>query len=154
MSSSSMSPSNGVVLATAMAVSGTVILLAMRLQKSLTTTTPAATTTTTPTTTTTTQFLISPVQQLPAPRSCISPECGNIWGKREKKKKKVHFAQDVVDTRGSSEEFRRRMRSSDETSLHSSLKNGRKIRDMPANRMALYNGMLKDRVLHRVAYSY
>ncbi|KAK3002513.1 hypothetical protein RJ639_021425 [Escallonia herrerae] len=148
MSSSSMSPSNGVVLATAMAVSGTVILLAMRLQKSLTTTTEAAAAATT---TTTTQFLISPVQQPPAPRSCISPD----GRKREKKKKKVHFAQDVVDTRGSSEEFRRRLRTSNGTSsLHSSLKNGRKMRDMPANRMALYNGMLKDRVLHRVAYSY
>ncbi|KAK2965972.1 hypothetical protein RJ640_010020 [Escallonia rubra] len=141
MSSSSMCPSNGVVFATAMAVSGTVILLAMRLQKSLTTTTTA----------TTTQFLISPVQQPPAPRSCISPD----GRKREKKKKKVRFAQDVADTKGSSEEFRRRLRTINETSSsHSSLKNGRKMRDMPANRMALYNGMLKDRVLHRVAYSY
>ncbi|XP_007013460.2 PREDICTED: uncharacterized protein LOC18588767 isoform X1 [Theobroma cacao] len=137
--------SQGVVLATAMAVSGTVILLAFRLQKSL------------------------PLDQIPQPsqqvlRSCISSE----GKKREKKKKKkVHFAEDVMDPRGDGEEFRRQLmqnpvrigsNNNSPAALNSSTKfkkiGGGKDRGMPANRVALYNGILRDRVVQRLAFSY
>ncbi|KAJ6408056.1 hypothetical protein OIU84_011376, partial [Salix udensis] len=86
---SSMLCSQGVVLATAMAVSGTVILLAFRLQKSPL---PSG------------QFPIDLHHQIrqssrQAPRSCISS------GKKKGKKKRVHFAEDVVDPRGDGKEF-------------------------------------------------
>ncbi|XWS17141.1 hypothetical protein CRYUN_Cryun33cG0043000 [Craigia yunnanensis] len=135
--------SQGVVLATAMAVSGTVILLALRLQKTY------------------------PFDQIPQPsqqvlRSCISSE-GN---KREKKKKKrVHFAEDVMDPRGDGEEFRTLVKNpvrigsnNSPAALNSSPKSkktgGSKDRGIPANRVALYNGILRDRVVQRLAYSY
>ncbi|KAJ9163103.1 hypothetical protein P3X46_022808 [Hevea brasiliensis] len=139
---SSMLCSQGLVLATAMAVSGTVILLALRLQKSL----PAS---------------LLPIDQIPESsrqvlRSCISSE-----GK--KKKKRVHFAEDVVDPRGNGEEFRRQRGTIVLGKNSSSPSKFKKIggaagdakgRGMPANRVALYNGILRDRVIHRLAYSY
>ncbi|KAL6974210.1 hypothetical protein U1Q18_028395 [Sarracenia purpurea var. burkii] len=141
---SSILTSQGVVLATAMAVSGTVILLALRLQKSF----PA------------TQFLSQP----PLPRSCISSEGKKREKKRKKKKKKVQFAEDVVEPVGNSEEFRKqhssnRNTNSDASSLNSSsMLEGREEEsrsEMPANRVALYNGILRDRLVrHRFAYSY
>ncbi|OMO57752.1 hypothetical protein COLO4_35114 [Corchorus olitorius] len=115
--------SQGVVLATAMAVSGTVILLAFRLQKSL-------------------PLDHQPSQQ--ALRSCISSE-------------------DVRDPRTDGEEFRRQLRvrmkinsSSSATSSSSSssaLNSSPKFKKMPGNRVALYNGILRDRVVQRLAYS-
>ncbi|KAI8570739.1 hypothetical protein RHMOL_Rhmol01G0059800 [Rhododendron molle] len=141
---SSILNSQGVVLATAMAVSGTVILLALRLQKSF----PAA------------QFQSSSPQ---LPRSCISSD----GKKREKKKKRVQFAEDVVDPVGNSDEFRRQHNTvaatttnSDGLDSNSSSKEERRerkreVRGMPANRAALYNGILRDRLVHhRLAYSY
>ncbi|KDP32413.1 hypothetical protein JCGZ_13338 [Jatropha curcas] len=149
---SSILCSQGVVLATAMAVSGTVILLALRLQKSL----PA-----------------SLLDQIPQSshqvvlRSCISSE-----GKK-KKKKRVHFAEDVVDPRTDSKEFRKQRGGiipGKNSSAPSKLKKigggpgggaaggdggagSAKSRGMPANRVALYNGILRDRVINRLAYS-
>lgn len=70
--------------------------------------------------------------------------------KREKKKKRVQFAEDVVDPAGNSEEFRRRQRNRGRSSSSSSSNKGRELQ---ANRMALYNGILQNRVLHRTAYS-
>lgn len=85
-------------------------------------------------------------------------------GKREKikKNKRVHFAEDVIDPSGQGEEFRRQhsvnLNSSSSVSASSSmkLKQSRegKYKGIPANRVALYNGILRDRVVHRVAYSY
>ncbi|XP_050378617.1 uncharacterized protein LOC126795927 [Argentina anserina] len=134
---SSMLGSQGVVFATAMAVSGTVLLLAFRLQK------PAD------------HHQIS--QSSPqALRSCISSE-----KKRKSKKKRVHFAKDVVDPIGDGEEFRRQIMSASSSSSSASLNfkktsgGAQKYKGMPANRVALYNGMLRDRVVHhRLAYSH
>lgn len=72
--------------------------------------------------------------------------------KTEKKKKRVQFAEDVVDPVGNSEEFRRRQRNRGRSSRSSS-SSSNKGRELQANRMALYNGILQDRVLHRTAYS-
>ncbi|XP_057768086.1 uncharacterized protein LOC130988292 [Salvia miltiorrhiza] len=127
---SSILSSQSVVLATAMAVSGTVILLAARrLQK------PPSTT-----------------AHFPLLPSCIIPSSDE--GKKRKKKKKVHFAEDVVDPIGNSEEYRKSHKANlNKYSNSTTLNKGRKIQEMPANRLALYNGMLRDRVLHKVAYA-
>ncbi|MED6179889.1 hypothetical protein PIB30_004944 [Stylosanthes scabra] len=137
---SPMMTAQGVVFATAMAVSGTVILLALRLQKSL----PP------------TQFPFHeiPTSQTPKTlRSCIS----SAGKKSVKKKKRVHFAEDVTDSCGDGEEFRRRMKSNLESeSKVETCGNGerrRRGRGMPENRVALYNGILRDRVAQRLAYS-
>ncbi|KAK9060720.1 hypothetical protein SSX86_021426 [Deinandra increscens subsp. villosa] len=129
---SSILASNGMVFATAMAaVSGTVLLLALRLQK--------------------------PPSILHHPRSCISPD----GKKREKKNKKVHFAEDVMEPSGNGEEFRRRLQSKNVNLGHnpSTLKDQgckkKKVgnyKGIPANRMALYSGILRDRGVHRVSY--
>ncbi|GMI92800.1 hypothetical protein like AT1G52565 [Hibiscus trionum] len=136
-----MLSSQGMVLATAMAVSGTVILLALRLQKSL-------------------DQISQPSQQVL--RSCISSE----EKKREvkKKKKKVHFAEDVKEPRSDGAEFRKQLKNRVRinNSAASAMKSAPKFRKfragkdrgMPANRAALYNGILRDRVVQRLAYSY
>lgn len=74
--------------------------------------------------------------------------------KREKKKKRVQFAEDVVDPVGNSEEFRRRQRNrGGSSSSNNNDNNNNKGRELQANRMALYNGILQNRVLQRTAYS-
>ncbi|KAI3709453.1 hypothetical protein L2E82_39215 [Cichorium intybus] len=137
---SSIFASNGMVLATAMAaVSGTVILLAFRLQKQPTAAVAG-----------TTKFSVTN-----HPRPCIS-----IGGtkKRVKKKKKVHFAEDVMEPSGNGDEFRKRLQSKKFHKLRTSSslfkdEGGKKKISMPANRMALYTGILRDRRVQRLAYS-
>ncbi|KAK8482963.1 hypothetical protein V6N11_061776 [Hibiscus sabdariffa] len=154
--------SQAMVFATAMAVSGTVILLAFRLQKSF----PLD------------QIHNPPPQQVL--RSCISSgtfacficSCFSLPDKlfelksltldyflfllkegrtkntkKKKKKKKVQFAEDVMD-RG---ELRL---GNDSSSSKLNKFGGRNGGEMPANRVALYNGILRDRGVQRLAYSH
>ena len=73
---------------------------------------------------------------------------------KKKKMKKVHFAEDVVDPIGNSEEYRKSHKANfHKYSNPTTSKKGRKIQEMPANRMALYNGILRDRVLQKITYS-
>lgn len=65
----------------------------------------------------------------------------------KKKKKKVKFAEDVKDTKGNGELYRKEGRKRSE--IQKSCGNEK----MPANHAALYTGILKDRV-HRIQYSY
>ncbi|XP_077229306.1 cytochrome P450 family protein [Tasmannia lanceolata] len=134
-----MSPllsSQGVVLATAMAVSGTVILLALCRQKPF----GAA------------QFLVDPNSTSTSYnlRPCISSD-ERKREKKTKKKKRVHFADNLVELFGEADEFKREDNSSlefNQVQVPKKCKN----RKMPANRMALYNGILQDR-LQRMACS-
>ncbi|TMW84776.1 hypothetical protein EJD97_024412 [Solanum chilense] len=144
---SSLLTSQGVVFATAMAVSaGTMILLAtFRPQKSQ-------------------EFSFNSISNIP-PRSCISTD----RKKKEKKKKRVKFAEDVVEPSGNSEEYRKlrhfnnnNFRCENKNEVFSAFSNSdsnelnkrAKVEEMPANRAALYNAMLKGRVINRVTYSY
>lgn len=79
--------------------------------------------------------------------------CSCAAGKKSKKKKmkRVHFAEDVVESCRDGQEFRNRISRSKKVlkSSNEDMKNG----EMPTNRVALYNGILRDRVAQRLAYS-
>ncbi|KAJ8562346.1 hypothetical protein K7X08_011637 [Anisodus acutangulus] len=147
---SSLLTSHGVVFATAMAVSATMILLAtLRLQKYQ-------------------EFSFNAIPHH-SPRSCIST---NGKKKKEKKKKRVKFAEDVVEPSGNSEEYRKLHHFNNNNNNNNNnfrhvngcccssnldsneLKKSGKVQEMPANRAALYNAMLKGRVINRITYSY
>lgn len=67
----------------------------------------------------------------------------------KKKKKKVKFAEDVKDTKGNGELYRRKW-GQVQKSCGNEIAGSQKI---PANRAALYTGILKDRV-HTLQHSY
>lgn len=132
---SPMLTSQGVVVATAMAVSaGTIILFDLLKDK---------------------YFPPHPLPQTPTLKSCLSS------GKKKKnRKKRVQFAEDVKETKGNGEVYRRQhcnsncKINSDQIQTSSSCANQiLELKKMPANRVALYSGILRDR-LHRMAYSY
>ncbi|KAL2242691.1 uncharacterized protein LOC105158387 [Sesamum indicum] len=144
---SSMLTSQGLVLATAMAVSaGTLLLFDLFRDKSF----PPPT---------------SPIpgnqvsnphdDQKQALKSCLSSGSK----KREKeeknqKKKRVKFADDVKDTKGNGELYRRgRHRQRAEIQSNCCGNEVLGWRKMPANRAALYSGILRDRV-QRMGCSY
>ncbi|XWS16445.1 hypothetical protein CRYUN_Cryun34aG0088100 [Craigia yunnanensis] len=119
--------SQGLVLATAMVVSSTVIFLTFSRQKNLS----------------------PPKQTL---RSCLSSERKK---RDKKKKKKVQFAENVKETSGNGEEYRKEQK---KKLIAATAGRSRKIdrfcrNEMPANRIALYNGILRDRV-HKIECSY
>ncbi|RWR72421.1 hypothetical protein CKAN_00064400 [Cinnamomum micranthum f. kanehirae] len=118
----SLLSSEAMVLATAMAVSGTIILFLCKQE-------PFSAS----------QLVLG---QNPTPpslnlRSCISSE----EKRRGKKKKRVRFADDVVEPIRREEEITRVDR------------DGEVLPRMPANRMVLYNGKMQDR-LQRLQCSY
>ncbi|XP_006364212.1 uncharacterized protein [Solanum tuberosum] len=129
---SSMLGSQGFVLATAMAVSaGTVILLDLFRVK---------------------YFHLSDQQHdhKQILKSCLS-SAGKNKDKTRKKNKKVQFAADVKISSGNGEEYRRKqMRKFTESRIKSC---GNEIVGIPGNRMALYTGILKDRV-QRMGFSH
>ncbi|KAG5618617.1 hypothetical protein H5410_018441 [Solanum commersonii] len=132
---SSMLGSQGFVLATAMAVSaGTVILLDLFRVKYF----PA------------THLSDYPHDHKKILKSCLS-SAGKNKDKTRKKKKKVQFAADVKSSSGNGEEYRRKqMRKFTESRIKSC---GNEIVGIPGNRMALYTGILKDRV-QRMGFSH
>ncbi|XP_057968947.1 uncharacterized protein LOC131158237 isoform X2 [Malania oleifera] len=136
---SSILSSQGVVLATAMAVSGTVIFLALSRQK-----------TNFPSPNLSGNHNSQPSSR-PFPRSCLCSD----ERRRERKKKKVRFAENVKDPVGNGEEFRTRKerRKSVEVCRNCRTEEIPGIGRMPANRVALYNGILRDRV-HRIDCSF
>ncbi|GAB2289207.1 hypothetical protein Dimus_023510 [Dionaea muscipula] len=155
MSCSILSP-QAVAFATAMvAVSGTVILLAMRLQKY-----------SPPQPQTQTQVLN------PIPRPCISS--GLPREKKMKKKttttttKRVRFVEGLVDLdrTGRRVDDLKRQQLQQRQRLQvinggggggnpsNSKKRSPGFGEMPANRVALYNSILRDRLVYRLAYTY
>lgn len=88
-------------------------------------------------------------------------------GKKKEKKKKnrrVRFAENVKDTKENGDEYRRKKENSLFGKQEKEKEKGKSIRridgvckneiqGMPANRIALYNGILRDR-LHRMECSY
>ncbi|TYI60178.1 hypothetical protein E1A91_D10G087800v1 [Gossypium mustelinum] len=122
--------SQGLVLATAMVVSSTVIFLTFSRQKTLSP---------------------PPKQTL---RSCL-PSDGK---KRDKKrKKKVQFAENVEETSGDGQEYRKEQHKKliAAASTRRRKMDGFCRSEMPANRIALYNGILRDRVhVHKMECSY
>lgn len=83
-----------------------------------------------------------------------------VGKKSKKKKKRVHFAEDVVESCRDGEEFRKRNSRSKVLKSYYNNNNGEEEEEeakiggiMPANRVALYNGILRGRVAQRLAYS-
>ncbi|CAG7867945.1 unnamed protein product [Brassica rapa] len=127
-----LSCSHGVVIATAMVFSSTALFLTISRQLSG-------------------NHQTSDQQIL---RPCL---CSEEKKKQRKKKKKVKFAENVKEPKGNGEEYRRKresLRINVPEPVIKPDKTGSVCRnDMPANRIALYNGILRDRD-HRVQCSY
>ncbi|KAK4428014.1 hypothetical protein Salat_1570400 [Sesamum alatum] len=133
---SSMLTSQGLVLATAMAVSaGTLLLFDLFRDRSF------------PPPTSSVPANPDDDQKQQALKSCLSSGS-------KRKKKRVQFADDVKDTKGNGELYRRGHRKY--CAEIQSNRCGNEVlgrRKMPANRAALYSGILRDRV-QRMGCSY
>ncbi|XP_010542251.1 PREDICTED: uncharacterized protein LOC104815531 [Tarenaya hassleriana] len=119
-----LSCSNGVVIATAMVVSSTALFLAISRQ-----------------------FSGNQTTQGQGPRPILRSSLSSEEKKRERKKqkKRVRFAENVKETKGNGEEYRREHSRRTEL-LGKPEETGSVCRiEMPANRIALYNGILRDR---------
>ncbi|KAL7099719.1 hypothetical protein ACP275_09G102400 [Erythranthe tilingii] len=131
-----MLTSQGLVLATAMAVSaGTIILFDLCRERYLHSTS-----------------LILRNQDSHSDQNLKS--CLSSGSKKRKKKKRVRFADDVRESKGNGELYRRKHRESDgiqKSCCGNQITGLQKV--MPANRAVLYSGILKGRV-QRIAYSY
>ncbi|KAH7866358.1 hypothetical protein Vadar_019328 [Vaccinium darrowii] len=132
---SSILNSPGLVLATAMAVSGAVVFLALRREKNFPPTHFPATQDSPPT--------------KPILRSCLCSD--GKKRERKKKKKRVQFADNVKDQTGDGEEYRKQHKNSTGPVIQRNCRG--QIDGIPANRVALYSGILRDRV-HRLECSY
>ncbi|KAF8036528.1 hypothetical protein BT93_C2298 [Corymbia citriodora subsp. variegata] len=136
--------SDGASLATAMAVSGTLILFAIGFQKSYSTT----------------RVLVDHIAEssdLDLPSCVISGSTKKKKKiKREKSSKRIHFKGDAADPDGYNQEFKihRDGKSDHHPSSSAKYKSSSKFEGMPANRAALYEAILRDRVRHRLASSY
>ncbi|KAG8379838.1 hypothetical protein BUALT_Bualt07G0131100 [Buddleja alternifolia] len=130
----SMLTSQGLVLATAMAVSaGTILLFDLFREKYFPTS----------------QF--SGNQDSPNEKQVLKSCLSSGSSKKREKKKRVQFADDVKDSPGNGDLYRKQHRKfSAEIEKNSC---GNEIQKMPANRRALYSGILRDRV-QRTGYSY
>ncbi|PIN17191.1 hypothetical protein CDL12_10150 [Handroanthus impetiginosus] len=85
-------------------------------------------------------------------KSCLSKSTGNK--KREKEqRKKVHFADEVKDFRGNGRRFCRKGQRNVEIAKSCCGNEVFGFKKMPANRVALYSGIMKDR-MERMEYSY
>ncbi|KAJ8471056.1 hypothetical protein OPV22_025399 [Ensete ventricosum] len=127
--------SHAVALVTAVAVSGTVILIALCRQKPFSVSAGAADRNSTP-----------PWRHL---RSCISSSgnTGNTRKKQQQRKKRVQFAAEVA-------EFSCSEPAAAAAEVENQEEERSRARGMPANRVALYNGILRDRVMQRMACCY
>ncbi|KAL3747692.1 hypothetical protein ACJRO7_016488 [Eucalyptus globulus] len=137
-------------LATAMAVSGTFILFAIGFQKSYSTT----------------RVIIDHITEfsdLDIPSCTISGAAKKKKIKREKARKTAHFEEHVADPDCYNGEFKVHRHGNDynddEDSDHrlspsTKDKSSSKFEGMPANRAALYEAILSDRVRHRLASCY
>ncbi|KAF3663686.1 putative phospholipase D alpha 1-like [Capsicum annuum] len=118
----------GLVVATAMAVSACTVILFDQLREKYMAIAQLE--------------LTKNVQESSPQGKCILKSCLSSGEKNmsfaKKKKKRVHFAADVKDSKSNGEKYRRGYRNSC----------GKKVLDMPANRRALYAEILKDRVHH------
>ncbi|KAI3920355.1 hypothetical protein MKX01_000694 [Papaver californicum] len=138
MYASILMSSHGLDFATAMVVSGTVIILAFCLPKLITVSVP--------------EFPVKSdeLQNL---------RCSEEKKIEKKKKKKVRFAEDVINPVGNSKDFRRYHKKSSsslliltkKTDQDSSRSQQGEGRGIPYNRIALYDGILRDRK-HRMTY--
>ncbi|XP_020521436.1 uncharacterized protein LOC105420469 isoform X2 [Amborella trichopoda] len=128
-----LSSQGGVVLAAAMAFSGTMILLNSHRKKLFD-------------------------ESLANLRPCISSQDKRREGEKKKQKKKkmmmrkrVHFAEDVMEPKGDSKEFRRKHTMAPALRIHENKREINKksaineVSNMPANWRALYSGILRDR---------
>ncbi|XP_075521610.1 uncharacterized protein LOC142554821 [Primulina tabacum] len=136
-----MLSSQGLVLATAMAVSaGTIILFDFFKEKCFSNIR---------------QNQDCPLPEKKALKSCLSSDSGSKKSdqtkKKNKKKNRVKFAEDVKD---SSKKIDGESYRNEQTKFGEIRKScGNEIQKIPANHVALYSGILKDRV-HRMQYSH